>query len=80
MLCRNTLTPQQQRWLWVEPVSDFNAEIQTEVLLWCLMEILNSSLCLGMQLIGGISDPKSCQYDAAFLSKAKVITNNNNAE
>lgn len=60
--------------------SDFNAEIQTEVLSWCFMEILNLSLCLGMQLIGGISDPKNCQYDAAFLSKAKVITNNNNAE
>lgn len=41
------------------------------------MEILNLSLCLGMQLIGGISDPKNCHYDTAFLSKAKVITNNN---
>lgn len=44
------------------------------------MEILNLSLCLGMQLFDGISNPKNCQYDVAFLSKAKIITSNNNAE
>lgn len=49
----------------------------TEVLLWPLSR-KSWSLCLGMSIINGIRDPKYCYYDVAILSKAKVITNNNN--
>lgn len=41
---------------------------------------LEFKTCLGMQLIDGISDPNYSHYDVIVLSKAKVITKNNNAE